>query len=89
VDLHHDQRLGLLDALLKDDDFCRFALLSTRSPVFGFDVGETFMDAFKFLLTRFSTYFFIPLPVDELLQVQGFVVDILLQMLPLLVEAPD
>jgi hypothetical protein len=47
ADLRHDQRLGLLDALLKDDALRKFALLSTRSPVFGFDVGESSMECLR------------------------------------------
>jgi hypothetical protein len=70
ADLSHEQRLGLLDALLKDNDLHKFALLSTQSPAFGLDVLEMFMEALQVCITRLSSCFFTPLPVNELSQVR-------------------
>jgi hypothetical protein len=87
MDLRHDQRLGLLDALPKDDDLRSSPSFVPGLPDLDSMSARRLWKSSKFVSTFFSIWFFIPLLVDEFSQVRMFDVDILLQMCRLLVEA--
>jgi hypothetical protein len=68
VDLRHVHLLGFLGALLKDNDLpfdlrnlALFVLLGSRSPGFGLDFLETFVELLE-LCAAFLICFFLTLP---------------------------
>jgi hypothetical protein len=93
--LHHDHRLGFLDALLKDNDLlldlrnlALLALRSTRSPGFGIPV-EMFMQFLQFRVDLCLNLCLHSFAFNELSLFREFVVDILIQIRHLFVEVSD